>query len=267
MDAAHDDACPGDTARNTREQARDTENRILFWLHRFGYLTAAQVAVLVYIQHSQSEAMARRTLLRLEQRGLVLRHKGRIGEHGVYALSLAGARQVFNVHELPATSGKDIVRFPSTHRNHANDTAIRLWQRGWSVYTEREVLTGQAPFQKLGQKVPDTLGVDDEGRVLWVEVEACRRGGRDLKNLATWLVRVAFPVGLDTLTPLDPPRERHYLERVRFVLAVPAARTLAKRLTSALAPLLEPLGQTVQDFAANRLEFEVPGQPLQVGFR
>ena len=261
MDAAH----PGDTLTNTRHQARAKEILTLYVLHRFGYLTAPQLARLVYPKHHQGQIMAWRTLRRLEQRELVLRHKDHATEHGLYALTLAGARQVFDAYGLPATSGKDLVRLPSKHRHHANDTAIRLLHGGWTVYTEREILTLQAPFKMLGHKVPDTLGMDEERRVLWVEVEACRRGGRDLKKLALWLVQVAFPVGQDCLTPLDPPRDSYYLERVRFVLAVPSSRTLPSRLTSALRPLLEPLDQTVQDFSANRLEFEVPGQALQVG--
>ncbi len=42
---------------------------MLYWLHRFGYLTAPQVAALVYPKYRQGEHLARRVLLRLERRG------------------------------------------------------------------------------------------------------------------------------------------------------------------------------------------------------
>lgn len=265
---AHNPAHVSDTAgRNTREQARDTESLILYWLHRFGYLTATQVAALVYTRHNQSEALARRTLLRLERRGLMLRHKGQIGEHGVYALSLAGARLVFDVYGVRAESGKDVLRLPSRHRSFANDAAIRFLRQGWpQIFTEREIQTLQAPFKLLGKKVPDLLAVDDRGLATWVEVEASRRGGRDLQTLASWLVHTAFPIRVDSLVPLDSPHDTLFLERVRFVLAVPHARTLPVRLYHALDNLLGRLDYDVHDYAANTLEFEIPGQPLRVGF-
>ena len=265
---AHNPAQVSDTAgRNTRERARDTESLILYWLHRFGYLRATQVAALVYTQHHQSEAMARRTLLRLERRGLVLRHKGQIGEHGIYALSLAGARAVFDVHGVRAESGKDVMRLPSRHRILANDAAIRLVLAGAEqVWTEREIQTHSAPFHHLGKKVPDVLWADAEGYAVWAEIEASRRGGRDMQALARWLAFTAFPLGLDHMVVLNPPQDNLVLERVRFVLAVPQAHSFPERLYRALQALLEPAGYDVRDFADNTLEFEMPGRALQVGF-
>ncbi|MCS7070901.1 MAG: hypothetical protein NZM00_05300 [Anaerolinea sp.] len=64
------------TANPFPARAREAEQRVLGLLHKFGYLTAAQVAALVYPQHAQQLIMARRTLLRLHRYGLVLVHKG-----------------------------------------------------------------------------------------------------------------------------------------------------------------------------------------------
>ncbi len=240
---------------------------MLYWLHRFGYLTAPQVAALVYPTYRQAEHLARRVLLRLERRGLVLRRPGAPGERGHYALAQAGARAVVSVYDVQPISGKDVLRRISPHRCFANDAVIRLLRAGTRrVWTEREIQRGAAPFRSLGPKVPDALATDTEGGVTWVEVEASRRGGRDLKALAEWLVHTAFPPGLEFLVPLDSPQDTLFLERVRFVLAVPQARSLAQRLYQALANMLGQMDYNVHDYAANTLEFEIPGQPLQVGF-
>ncbi len=258
---------PALAGNNTRQQARDTEARILFWLHRFGYLNAPQVAALVYNLHSQGEHLARRALLRMETHGLVLRQRAQVGEHGYYALSLQGARQVFEVHGVHAISGKDLLRLPSRHRTLANDAAIRLILAGAEqVWTEREIQTHGAPFHHLGKKVPDVLWADAEGYAVWAEIEASRRGGRDMQALARWLAFTAFPLGLDHMVVLNPPQDNLVLERVRFVLAVPQAHSFPQRIYRALQALLEPSDHDVRDFAANTLEFEIPGRALQVGF-
>ena len=265
---AHHSARPAaQTAATTRAQAREHEALMLYWLHRFGYLTAPQVAALVYPRYRQAEHLARRVLLRLERRGVVLRRPGAPGERGYYALSQEGARVVVDVYELQAISGKDVLRQISPHRCYANDAVIRMLGAGTKrVWTEREIQRGAAPFRSLGPKVPDALAVDAEGGVTWVEVEASRRGGRDLKALAEWLVHTAFPPGLNFLVPLDSPQDTLLLERVRFVLVVQQAHSLPERLFRALDGLLVRLDYDVHDYAATTLEFEIPGRPLQVGF-
>ena len=265
---AHDSAhLPAPTAATTRAQAREHEALMLYWLHRFGYLTSTQVAALVYPSYRQAEHLARRVLLRLERRGLVLRRPGAPGERGYYALAQEGARVVIDVYDVQAISGKDVLRLISPHRCFANDAVIRLLRSGTKrVWTEREIQRGAVPFRRLGIKIPDALAADVEGGVTWVEVEACRRGGRDLKALAEWLVHTAFPPSLNFLVPLDSPQDTLFLERVRFVLAVPQARSLPQRLHGALDHLLGRLDYDVYDYAANTLEFEIPGQPLRVGF-
>ena len=226
--------------RTTRDQARATENLILYWLHRFGYLTAHQVARLVYQQHHQGEALARRTLLRLERRGLVLRHRGQLGEYGYYGLTLPGARQVYDLFGLTAQSAKDVIRLPSRHRTFANDIAISCLQTGWpKVWTEREIQTNQAPFRKIGKKIPDAAASDQEGYVTWVEVEASRRGGRDLQRLASWLAYTAYPPSADQQMIALDIAGHYYLDRVRFALVVPQSQTLPGRLYRALEPLLD----------------------------
>lgn len=249
-------AIPGMSPDHPLEKARRAEATICYWLHRFGYLTAVQVAALAYPKHSQGLVMARRTLRRLAQRGEVLVRKGAsvLDEHH-YALSLAGARRVWQDWGAEARSGKDVLRAPSLHRDAANWSAIRLLRERYaSVWTEREVQTGMAPFKQLGNKVPDVLGVYD-GEVTWVEVEASRRGGRDMQSLALWLAGTAFPpsLGYDRVA-LDPPQDTLYLSEVRFVLVHRQAATLPSRLAQALQQhggIPDPAG-----WARDRLKFQ-----------
>lgn len=208
-------------------------------LHKFGYLTAAQVAALVYPQHVQKLIMARRTLLRMHRAGLVLVRKGaQVYSEQHYALSLPGARAVYQLTGIAAESGKDVIRAPSVHRDAANWSAIRLLREstaGTRVWTEREIQTGRCPVHALANKVPDALAADEEGYCIWVEVEASRRGGRDMQKLVHWLVHDAFPPITDTqLISLNPPQDTLYLNEVRFVIADVSAETFPQRLIRAL---------------------------------
>lgn len=227
------------TANPFHQLAREAEHEVLKLLHKFGYLTAAQVAALVYPQHAQKLVMARRTLLRLHRRNLVLIHKGElIYSEQHYALSLPGARVVYQLTGIAAESGKDVIRAPSAHRDAANWAAIRLMREsttGTRVWTEREIQTGRCPVHVLANKVPDALAADEEGYCIWVEVEASRRGGRDMQKLVRWLVHDAFPPVIDAqLISLNPPQDTLYLSAVRLVIADASAETFPQRLIHAL---------------------------------
>lgn len=227
------------TANPFHQRAREAEHKVLKLLHKFGYLTAAQVAVLVYPQHAQKLIMARRTLRRLHERGLVLINKGeQIYSEQHYALSLPGARAVYQLTGIAADSGKDVIRAPSAHRDASNWAAIRLLHEGMGhirVWTEREIQIGRCPGHALANKVPDALAADEEGYCIWVEVEDSRRGGRDMQKLVRWLVHTAFPPVTDTrLISLNPPQDTLYLSAVRFVIAEETASSLPQRLIRAL---------------------------------
>lgn len=259
------------TANPFHERAREAEHKVLNLLHKFGYLTAAQVAALVYPQHAQKLVLARRTLLRLHRRNLVLVHRGEhVYSEQHYALSLAGARAVYQLTGIAAESGKDVIRTPSAHRDAANWSAIRLLREstiGTRVWTEREIQTGRCPVHAIAGKVPDTLSADEEGYCTWVEVEASRRGGRDMQKLVRWLVHDAFPPMTDTrLISLNPPQDTLYLSEVRFVIADVSAETFPQRLIRALREhgrIADPLS-----WARDRLEIQTAAAldaPLYTG--
>ena len=87
-------------------------------------------------------------------------------------------------------------------------------------------------------KVPDALVYDiwtDEQDtefcdIGWIEVEACKRGGRDLNTLASWIVSHVFKNHVGYLTRYRGDR----LARIVLVIAAPAAKTIRARVLSAI---------------------------------
>jgi hypothetical protein len=240
---------------STQAIAHRNEDEILRWLHRFGYLTAPQVGALFYHGRSQSERLARRTLARLVKQGFLLIRKALIGAYHHYALSLSGARRVYDVYTVQAKSGKNLIRYPSAHRDAANWVAIKLHLTGWIIYTEREIQTCTAPFKVLDKKIPDSIGIED-WHVLWVEVEVGRKKACDVTGVAEWLVHHAFRPDESQKVSLNPPKDTLYLERVRFVIASPAAHTFPSRLRTALQKLLRNTDSNPYHFAMNQIEFQ-----------
>lgn len=241
---------------STQEIAHKNENEILYWLNRFGYMTAPQVAAIIYHHRTQSERLARRSLARLVTHGFVLCNKGCLGAFNHFSISSKGAKRLWDIYGIRAVSGKNIIRLPSAHRDAANWTAIKLMYQGWKVYTEREIQTGVAPFKKMSEKVPDLLGYNEDGMTMWGEVEASPRGGRDMEKLVNWLVNNAFPINANYIVSLDPPQETLYLERVRFILASPLVKTFPERLRRALDKKLITHGMNAAYFTTNRVEFQ-----------
>jgi hypothetical protein len=222
---------------DTHNQYRDTDLAILSWLARFGYLTPAQIGRLAWPQAATQASctrLAQLAIARLSAAGLLLvrRSKPCLPTH--VGLSRRGALVLHRQVGIHASSAKDLLRTTSRHRDACNDTTIALLKDWPTVWTEREIVTGGAPFREFGGKVPDCAAFDPEVGVLWIEVENCRRGGRDMDSLANWLNYWAFPDEATTAF-LDCPRDNLPLARVRFVLATPAAASFPSRLARAMA--------------------------------
>lgn len=225
---------------NTITLARQNELDLLCWLFRFGYLTPAQLGRLLWPSSTNAGSrlrMAQRLVSRLAADDKVLVKLGAPGFASHVGLAAKGAAQVrreLGVERIE--TAKDLLRTISSHRDAANDCAIALIQQGWSsVWSEREILSGRAPFREFGRKVPDCAAFDPEFGVLWVEIENSRRGGRDMQKLASWLAHWAFPSGTPHAALLEAPKDQHWLGRVRFVMTAPAAATFPERLRQAMA--------------------------------
>ena len=221
---------------DTHEQYRDTDLAIVRWLARFGYLTPAQLGRVVWPQAATPASgtrLAQLAIARLSAAGLLLVRRSRPCLANHVGLSRRGASVLNSQLGVDACSAKDLLRTTSRHRDACNDTTIALLEDWPTVWTEREIVTGGAPFREFGGKIPDCAAFDPEVGVLWIEVENCRRGGRDLDSLANWLHYWAFPDGM-SVAFLDSPRDNYPLTRIRFVLSSPAAATFPRRLKRAM---------------------------------
>jgi len=182
--------------------------------------------------------MAQRVVARLANTDRILVRPGGPGYSSHVGLSAKGAAEVRDAYDFQKVeSAKDLLRTISTHRDAANDAAIALinskqWERVWS---ERQILTGRAPFRDFGGKVPDAAAFSHEHGVLWIEIENSRRGGRDMKKLAAWLQHWAFPPAASVSAFLDPPQDQFWLGRVRFIMTNPKAETFPERLRYAMS--------------------------------
>ena len=215
------------------------------WLQRFGYLRPSDVARLLYTGRSSALRMAQRLLATMYSAGLLLRRQDTPVEEAHYALSDAGARHLFDVAEIQAKSGKDLLRNVSGHRDAANEVCITALLEGRHVVTDREIQTHYNGGFKC--KVPDALIIDSwngpggEGQrdYHWVEVEHSRRHPRDLGTFAHWIVEVAFPercmrdgVGIGF--------QDGYLQCVIVVIASQYAATIESRLRDAVSGIASP---------------------------
>ncbi len=201
-----------------KQYSFDKRIQILKALAKYGAITVPILAAEAY-DHISTDSAQRKTraqLQRLREAGLVLtKTTGIFG--GIYAtLSLKGARSLAE-HGVEAKTGKDDE--VSNHRSLSNLALIQLSKLGPEllIFSEKEILSDRAPVKYVGGKCADGLALKPNNKMIWIEVEACRRGGRDLLSLAEWIIRNR-----------NDPRIEEFL----FVIS-PMAGHFAKRLASA----------------------------------
>lgn len=192
-----------------RTRAVENEIRVLRAIHRFGWLTARNLAALLWQPWSKAPPqapslrptevkasglrMAQRTLVRLVLYGQVLRAPAP-GGNVIYALAEAGARRLLGMG-VPAATGKDLIRrFSSAHFQHrhiANVIAIRALVDGYRVSTEREIAQDKwmGGAEGIAGKKPDVLARAGK-QMWWIEVEKSRKNAKDYAKLLVWLDRV-----------------------------------------------------------------------------
>lgn len=206
-------------APDGRVRAAENEARVLRALHRFGWLTAKNLAALLWNPWAKIPApapslepvavraaglrVAQRTLARLVRSRQVLRAPAQ-GGHVIYALAEAGVRRLVEIG-APASTGKDLIRRFSAaqflHRHTANLVAIRALADGFKVSTEREIAQDKwlGGADGIHGKKPDVL-IRAGKSVWWVEIENARRRATDYAKLLTWLGKVRA----DTRQPSGP---------------------------------------------------------------
>lgn len=223
----------------TKQQHIEKMETAAFWLHRFGYLRNEDLAALMFRGKASGLRLARRLTKEMVDAGLLLMAHN-IGEAAHYALSEKGARMARSITGTSCKTGKDILRTPSSHRDAANKVAINALIAGYAVLTDRELQTA-ANRTTFGGKIPDSLLVKDEfdgvgvqRNYTWVEVENCKRGGRDLDTLCRWLIHWAFP---NKNGYIDSYRDG-YLAEVRFVISSPKAHGILDRVMGRMGEML-----------------------------
>lgn len=245
---------------DTRKIAAARRLKALEAIHRFGYLRALDVAVLLLGRvDGSSVRIAQRILARMVELRLVVMHRGKVGDHAHYAIAEAGARFLRQEgHEHARSSTDTLKNSGGGHRDAANIACFLLERQGWPEYcTERQIQTGRGVVRELGKKVPDALAFDrQEGLVAWVEVENCRRGWRDMQSLASWLLRTAFPEGMREQRRLMQLAEGLFLDKVVFVIASPKAATFQTRLCRHLGVTMDSEQHATQ-FCNDYLQFLV----------
>lgn len=209
---------------------------------RFGSLLSTQIARKLYpsIKPASAQRQTQRLIKALTEQGLSLAKRSTQFEPQEITLAEKGARTLRS-HGINAKTGKDLKA--GRHRKAINDTLISAMLDDYLIFTEHEIITERAPVKEFNGKIPDGLLYkrEPDGTIsaCWLEVEATRRGGRDLNTICEWL--------LDTL-PNERNQSTHLiatdsedlrLNGVLFVLAVPAAEGLEERIRSKLTQMTD----------------------------
>lgn len=221
---------------NRNKQAQGAAYRVntLNALAVLGYASARQIAGCVWGRCDESaRRMASRTLRKLLDRRLVVSKRdgegiNRANYELLFALTLAGANEVRNYgSELIADKvhARDYLRHAHEHRTVCNSVYAALHGQRWS---ELQIRSGECPLSEFHyrvdgekfSKIPDVVvahGKDLE----WIEVENSWRSDKDLVKIINCM-RAMFL------------REQGRITCMHFIVAVPGARTIGRRLKSRL---------------------------------
>lgn len=154
----------------TKDIGKSQETRVLYWIARFGYLSASQVARLVYRSQAGAKTLVHRKLLALTRMKFLKRQLVEGAYH--YYLTTAGAHFISELHGFKAKGFVPNFGY-FTHRQCANNYLIyRLIESDFkrSAITEYEIQTGRSPIVTVRGKVADSIMVDS-GMAEWIEVE------------------------------------------------------------------------------------------------
>lgn len=201
----------------------------LTYLNRFGWLTSRMIALLVWPEAKQAQAMARRTLKALTDQKLVI--KRALPEGGdCYVLSAAGARWLSEQADITAKAGSALKLGNAVHRACSNWYLIFRLLAGDVVWTEYEIQSGRAPLLTVASKTPDGL-VETPFGLVWVEVENAWKNRAERAKVAGFCQKCLLP-GRE-MAELAP---NAYLFRVAIVSATgEALRSMAQSLADAHA--------------------------------
>ena len=224
--------------KSKQQIGREYRAKTLKFLARVGYATTRQITKAVFgTCDISSRKMAGRTIRSLLDFGYLVKKRDGDSVAGemMLALNRAGVAALAELVEMPhgRPHARDWLRHAHKHRTVCNSVYAAVTRGldediGWS---ELEIRAGSAPV-KLSlfnykddegtslQKIPDLLLHGAVGPI-WVEVENGWRGARDMQKLV-WFLRSIF----EHPAPL--------VDKVWLVVTAPGAKTIGKRLRTAL---------------------------------
>lgn len=239
------------TSHSPHHQHETARRATLVALARYGYLRASDLALLVYFDRLSGVRLAQRLLAKLHGEQWILRREGRAGQEHHYALSERGALEASRLTGIHYSSGKDLLRSISAHRDGANRICALAQAAGYEVMTDREICLD--PDRVFFDKVPDALIIEHENDyygmprtgVVWVEVEQSYRSTGDLDRLARFILRI-FERESYCVAYRDG-----WLDELHLVVSDPVAATIGHRLYRKLSELV---GETAtRQLLASRL--------------
>lgn len=239
------------TMTTTRQQHQAARNQAVIGIARYGYLRASDIALLVYFDKLSGVRLAQRLLTKLHADSLVLRREGRTGEEHHYALSERGALEATRLTGVHYSSGKDLLRSISAHRDGANRICALAQAAGYEVLTDREICRN--PDRVFLEKVPDALiienGFEEWGMArtgyTWIEVEHSYRSTSDLDKLARFVLRI-FESEHYCVAYRDG-----WLDELHLVVSDTVAASIGRRLYKRLTELMGE--ETARQLFASRL--------------
>lgn len=176
------------------EQRRLNDTDGLHWLSRWGWLRTTELGQLLWPGNATARHQADRLARSWLTRRLVIARDLPEGAGRALVLATGGVR-LLSEAGIAAASGKDVGQLvagewrpPLTWRHDllAAGVLVDLHRRGYEVLPEAHIR------RHAGQlaKVPDGIAYRD-GAVIWLEVEAARKSGKAMRELADALCAVA----------------------------------------------------------------------------
>lgn len=239
------------TPHSPHHQHETARRSALIALARYGYLRASDLAVLVYFDRLSGVRLAQRLLAKLHGEQWILRREGRAGQEHHYALSERGALEASRLTGGHYSSGKDLLRSISAHRDGANRICALAQAAGYEVLTDREICRN--PDRLFLEKVPDALiienGFEEWGMsrtgYTWIEVEHSYRSTSDLDKLARFVLRI-FESEHYCVAYRDG-----WLDELHLVISDTVAASIGRRLYKRLTELMGE--ETARQLFASRL--------------
>ena len=227
---------------NKMMQGQENRENVLRLLSITGYATTRQIAKCCWGRCDNStRKMAGRTLRWLLDRKLIVSKRDgsgsvKVNNELLFALTAAGAelsRRNGDPLVAEKVHARDWLRHSHQHRTACN-SVYSAWHQDVDIWTELQVRAKVPPVYEFRYQVvvgpfapeiydtkfPDLIAEAGNGRYEWIEVENSWRSEKDLIKMVQCMQAMFMRVDK--------------FECVHFIVTVPGARTIARRLKQKL---------------------------------